>query len=361
MTSRFFQQINYSSSTEDSDAELEALQLGENDHAVCITGSGARTLDLLLASPASISSVDFCAPQNHLLRLKMAAYASLDYDAFAELMGLTDAPISESIVSEVVNSLGSESRQYWNEHRHLLKKGVLYCGTWEKLLRLMSKTTWLRRRHVDALLNAPDVESQKAHWKKHWSGKFFRTYLRVLSNRFMWTSIIREPGARLIPPDFDVADYLYNCLEKMASHSLLRENPYANLLFLGRYSNSCKLPRHLRAENFDRVASQIDRIEVFTQSLEKFLGSHERRFDAFSLSDFSSYAPRDAYENTWHEIVRKANDNAKFCERFFLVKRNLDIEQRVRNRSLEFRLQERDHTCLYTFHAGNLISTIHRF
>lgn len=357
--SKFFQQINYSSSTEDSAAECLALNLTPSDHVVCITGSGSRTLDLLLQRPAKIDSVDFNLAQNCLFRLKIAAYQVLEYPDFCTFLGLEEFVSSsrmsrQSIYASLAPQLSSETRAFWDQKTSLIDRGILYCGTWEKLLRVLSKTTVLRRRKVDQLLNAESLSEQISCWEQHWSGFFFKTYLKLLSNRFLWTNIVREPGARLIPPEFDVAGYLHRRLEMMAKHSMMRENPYANLLFHGRYQPGCELPPHLQEGNFEIIKEQIHRVQIIDEDIESFLTRHTSQFDAYSLSDFSSYAPLDTYQAVWKAVGKSAKSSARFCERQFLVKRELSQECLERDGDLEQRLEELDHTCLYSFSAGSV-------
>ena len=368
MSGRFFTQINYSAANEDSSSELSALKLTNTDKVVCITGSGARPLDLLAADPQTIFSVDFNHAQNHLLNLKIAAFQSLEYDEFARFIGLNTAARPSCVFEKVLENLDSDSHAFWDQNQKLIERGLLYCGTWERLLCWISKGTVLRRRHVDGLLNASDLEAQKAYWQKHWSGFFFKTFLRVAFNRFLWTSIIREPGAKLIPKDLDAAAYLYRCIEKMAHHSLLRENPYANLLFHGRYKSGCQLPYHLQEENFSTIKSRVSSIKVVTAPLNEFLAKHPNQIDAFSLSDFSSYAPNDLYHSIWNNVVTSAKSNARFCERFFMVKMDELLKQTANRRQIEpweSRLSEdynlmqalgdTDHTCIYSFRAGTIL------
>ena len=87
----FFETVNYSSSNEDSRSEIRALQLISQDSVLCITGSGARTLDLLIANPAKVVSLDFNPCQNFLLELKIAAMHELDYEEFLEFLGVNNS------------------------------------------------------------------------------------------------------------------------------------------------------------------------------------------------------------------------------------------------------------------------------
>jgi hypothetical protein len=84
-----------------------------------------------------------------------------------------------------------------------------------------------------------------------------------------------------------------------------------------------------------------------------------RKFDAFSLSNFSSYTTEDDYRQTWEKIVIKAKHGARFCERQFLVYRTLEQyvagESLDRDQEMETLFELTDSTLFYKF----LIGTIH--
>ena len=88
----FFETINYSSVNEDSNSEFKALNINKNDTVLCITGSGARILDLLIKDPKEIVAVDFNPCQNFLLELKIAAIQKLEYEDFLRFIGIMPCP-----------------------------------------------------------------------------------------------------------------------------------------------------------------------------------------------------------------------------------------------------------------------------
>ena len=362
----FFTKINYSASNEDGAAELDVLRVEPSDRVFCITGSGARTLDLLTGDPSEIVSIDFNKSQNFLLQFKMAAYHLASYREFSQLLGLVECNARLDLFRKVEQHLDNESAEFWRSRRKLIERGVLYCGSWERWQRRMASAGIFRRRQIRKLWNAPDLQTQGLIWKQHWSGRFMKGFIAIISNRFLWERIIREPGARLIPQNFDVANYIKECLDRMVSHSLLRSNPWANLLFFGRYLDECHLPPHLSEKNFGSIRDRLNRITIVNDSINRWLTANEVEFNAFSLSDFSSYADANAYQAVWEAVVRRAATNAKFCERFFLVPRG-SIESKLdpnQAESWQCRLTEslhqsqkmaqRDHTGLYSFRIGTV-------
>jgi S-adenosylmethionine-diacylglycerol 3-amino-3-carboxypropyl transferase len=354
MKEDFFSKIVYSSSNEDSESERLALQLNNEDSVLCITGSGARSLDLLVDSPKEIVSIDFNPAQNFLLELKIAAFKTLSYDELLEFLGVRSSEDRIILFDKIKKHLSTNALDFWQKRMKLIKDGVLYCGTWERLLNKMLKFAYFRRKKIKALLEATTIEEQQRIWKSKWDTFSWRLFIGVLSNRFLWVKIIREPGAKLIPKDFNVKQYMLDRIEYMAMNFKLSENHYANLLFNGSYMESCILPHHLRPENFDVVRENIERIEIVTASLLDYLPKNKGRFSKFSLSDFSSYAPPEIYHSIWENVIFSAKSGAVFCERYFLVKRNPEKQFTVLQKDLELEISvaKKDISAIYTFGIG---------
>ena len=84
----FATSLNFTSSNEDGRTELAALALSPDDRVLCLTASGTRPLDLLLGDPGDILAIDINPAQNHLLRLKIAAFKTLSDDELYAYLGL---------------------------------------------------------------------------------------------------------------------------------------------------------------------------------------------------------------------------------------------------------------------------------
>ena len=353
----FFEKINYSASNEDGNSEREALQIRDSDVLLCITGSGARTLDLLIDCPSKIYSIDFNPTQNYLLQLKMATYQALEYQEFCEFLGIYPSYGRMELFQKIIPFLGEKTLDFWRNNLSKIRSGVLYEGTWEKLLNGMRKMAIFRKRTIVRLFDANTLEEQRRIWENEWDNSAWRTFMKLLCNRFLWEKIIREPGAKLIPMDFSMHEYLLEKIDHLAKNFLLRENHFANLIFLGKYAEGCILPPHLQKDHFETVKNNLGKITLVIDSLEVFLKSHSCDIDAFSLSDFSSYAPENMYHDIWEKVIQAASQNARFCERQFLVKREPQkiFDAIKRNREKELNLEQIDNTAIYTFCVGQII------
>lgn len=356
MPVHFFNRIIYSAANEDSTSERKALELHNNDVVLCITGSGARPLDLLVDQPQKIVSVDFNAHQNHLLQLKIAGYKALDYSEFIQFIGLVACSDRHYFYKKLNPFLPLDSRQYWDAKTPLIQKGVLYCGQWEKWLKRLAWVARLRGSKLHQLLACNTIGKQKEYWQQHWSDTTWRRMVQIVSNRFAWKYLLREPGAFLIHGEFSIWQYLYQRLEHLGTHFLISKNAFAQLLFCGRYLAGAELPVHLRKEYFDTIKARVTTIEIVHQPLCDYLETTSEKISAFSLSDFSSYAPDDDYLRTWSAVIKAAAPGARFCERQFLVIQHPEnhFPQIQRNTELEQLLEQTDETFVYTFCAGKL-------
>jgi S-adenosylmethionine-diacylglycerol 3-amino-3-carboxypropyl transferase len=356
----FLKTVNYSSSNEDSLSEIRALRIRDTDTVLCITGGGARPLDLLSESPGKIVSIDMNPCQNHLLELKIAAIRALPYTELLEFLGVYAACNRLETYGWIRGSLTGPAREFWDSHPSAVRRGVLYQGRWEQYFR---KLAWcvgcMRPRLRDRLFRCTGVPDQARLWNDEWNDAVWRGFLRILSLRPVWRIAFGDPGFYLhVPGSFSIHAYLTERFTGAFSRVLASDSPFARLLFFGRYEAERGLPLYLRRERIDAIRANLPRVDIVTGSLSDYLGScPDNRIDKFSLSDFSSYTDVSEYDAVWKGIVRCAKPEAVACERQFLVKREPPAGVRpfiVRDERLERELSESDNSIFYTFVVASI-------
>ncbi|RUR17838.1 DUF3419 family protein [Legionella sp. km535] len=354
----FFDQIIYSSANEDPRSELEGLKLNETDHVLCITGSGARPLDLLSQADCQITAVDFNAKQNYLLELKMAVINHLDYESMLDFIGVNPCRHRDELYAKIKKDLSREAADFWQNQFSLIQSGVIYQGVWEHYMRQIGSIVALQKKTLAKLFSCTSLEDQKRIWNDEWKSRFWSLIIYITGRRFIWKYILKEPGIAFVPRDFDISAYLHNRFDHIAGTQLFATNPYLNLIFLGQYHSDC-LPIHLQEEHFRQLKQRLGRIVIKNCSLEQILSESPNTFTAFSVSDFSSYANRNSYDVIWKHIIQAAQNNARFVERSFLVKYDLSEEAASHimiNQPLSQKLTEHDHSFIYDIRCG----TIHK-
>ncbi|WP_131783717.1 DUF3419 family protein [Legionella gresilensis] len=350
--------LGYSSCNEDANSEIVTLNIQATDTVLCITGSGARVLDLLTQSPSKIIAIDNNKAQQYLLKLKVAAITGLSYSEFAHFLGLLPCRNRLKTYYQIRCLLTKDSQIFWDKHKQKIKRGILYQGNWEQHFKRNAQLSGLvRRKKHNKLLTFNELTAQVQFWQQKWDSVFWRLLLKLSANRFVWRFILRDPGFYAhVPSDFNIYRYIKSCLDKASTLFLFNQSHFAQLLFKGTWDN-LYLPLHLQQQYYETLKSKIDSIEYIDQDLLDALASlPTHSVDKFSLSDFGSYTSEDKYYQTWHALTRVAKPNAIVCERQFLVKRNiLETPYLKRNRQLELQLQETDQSIFYSFIIANLL------
>lgn len=360
MTSAFFQKINYSAANEDGASERKALAPHlSGGQAICISGSGARALELLIDQPERLVSIDFNATQSHLLELKTAAIKQMEHEEFLAFIGVTP---SERRLQDYVllkPNLSSEARGFWDQHANSIGSGVVYCGSWEYYLGAMATLANLSRgRLVTQLLNCHSIDDQRTFWNSKWKNATWNWSLKLLGVRAIWKYVIREPGIDRVPKSLSISETIKRRFDRAAQNILIRECAFAWLMFRGRYCPNEALPCHLEKQNFQTIKNSLESLEIETGAIDHYLAQSSDSFSAFSVSDFGSYAPPSVYTNIWKSIhARCAASGASVCEREFLVPQSPELIEGIsitRDAALEATLGKEDRAIVYDFIVARL-------
>ncbi|MES2288131.1 MAG: DUF3419 family protein [Pseudomonadota bacterium] len=345
--------IWYAASNEDGRSETRALEPGGRT-ILSITASGSRTFDLLLADPAHIVSIDQNPAQTAFAELLAAGYRTLDYRQFAAFTGLDNDQYAREVLFErIVKNLSPATRTFWSNNRRAIGAGLIYAGKWEGFLRTIHGLAGSRRRGIAArLMAAETVEEQYSLWRSEWTDRQWRGFLKLLSMRFLWRYVAREPGIAFVARDFDISAYVAARFDHAARTQLFRESPFAWLMMTGSYPDDVR-PPYLSEAGFDAIKNRIDRVEFVTAPVQDYLrGTDAGRFDAVSLSDYSSYCDVDVQRGLWRDLARAMPRGGRVCERKFFNKSGTGLPGEfgfVRDLELEEMLFQQDRAYFYSF------------
>lgn len=346
--------IFFSSELEDTASEARALAIGAQTSLVCLTASGSRVLELLLEGPRRALAIDWNPAQNALAELKIAGIRQLEREPYLRFIGVFDADDRLETYALLRPSLSDAARGYWDVRRKIVAGGIQYCGIYERCFRICGALgrTFMKRDR-ERLFTAPDVATQHRIWRERWARGGFKLFLGLVASRTAWR-IAGDPGVKYIPRSVSPAAYFLERLDRAAATALLRDCPAAWLLFYGRYRAEGPLPRHMQPGAFARLKSLLPRLELRTISLDAFLDTPDAAaFDAWSLSDFSSYTTPAQHAAIWRKLARIAPPGAAVCERRFLVKLQPEgIEPMKLDRALAAELDSADRSFVYDFNVA---------
>ena len=343
--------IWYSACNEDTASEIAALQ-PKGKRVLCITASGSRAFDLLLADPAEVVAIDQNPAQTAVAELFAAAYRQLDYPDFCRLAGLRDDPQRVTRLDALLPALSEQNRAFWLRNRAAVGEGLLYCGRWESFLQRFKHWAGARRRKLaERLLATKDPAEQWALWRSEWDDWQWRLFLRALAVRPLWRYGLREPGIAFVPRNFDMAGYARARFDHAAQNLHLAKLPFAWLLLTGAYPETV-VPPYLSEAGHGLIRERLDRLQLRSASLQDAIAAPGAGFDAASLSDYSSYCDVTVQRIVWRDLARGLRPGARVCERKFFNKTGLELPEEFgfsRDSALERQLNDRDGAWFYSF------------
>jgi S-adenosylmethionine-diacylglycerol 3-amino-3-carboxypropyl transferase len=354
----------YTACDEDSWSELRGLDIAPDDDVLSITGSGCRSLNLLLAGPRRLVSYDVNPLQSHLLELKVAAIRRLSHREFGEFIGLHPGTGRRATWHAIRGELSDDARGFWDLNEHVIERGVLYSGAHETYYRTVIRpaVATLRRRKLRRLFELETLDEQRRFYHAEWNTWWWRTVLRGALRPWLFKLVLPDPSYYTHPTfeGYDsMADYCLARVEHAFTSSLVRDNHFLALLLLGHYHNDQAVPPYLHPEHYERIRANLPALEIVTgPPLDEWLASiPDGTFDKFSLSDISGWIDEDAFAATLRDVVRTGRDGGRICYRNFAAQRKIPaglLDSIDPLDDLAAELTDSDLAFAYTFQCGVL-------
>lgn len=261
---QFQNEYIYAFTWEDPKVDKELLSITSDDCILAITSAGDNVLSYALCKPRRIHAVDLNPAQNHLLELKMAAFASLTYQDTWKLFGLGKHPDFRRLLLEHMSPhLSSQAFQFWIANVSTFTSRV-GCGLYEtggtrhaiRLTRYLCMLAGLRSE-VQRLCNCETIRDQRTIWYKGLRRILLNRILHwavICHSTFLWKALgvppaqrdmivhdyLRKTGSKLATPTAcgqAIWDYMMDTLDPVVDHSLLKdENYFYSLCLNGKYT-----------------------------------------------------------------------------------------------------------------------------
>jgi S-adenosylmethionine-diacylglycerol 3-amino-3-carboxypropyl transferase len=353
--------ILFSSCNEDTGSELRAFGDLVGKRILCITAGGGRVLNLLVGRPEMICAVDLNPVQNYLLELKAAGIRALEHSEYLCFLGVRESESRLEVYSKLRGQLSAGAQSFFDAHPSLIESGVLFEGRLERYFRKISRV--LQFTHalgVNRVFECEDIEQQR-RWLRRLDQPVFRAVAQTCARRAVLRAFSGDPGFhRYVPPEIPLHRVIYSGVIDHFTHHLARDNSLMQLVFYGRFTNETGLPPYLNAATYDRIRDALSRVrlQIRTCTINEALASAgPGAFDAFSLSDISSYLDDAAHDRLFADVLDAARDGAMVCSRSNIHHRPLRLEHEARlerNRELERELAISDHSCVHKFVVGRV-------
>ncbi|KAF9981015.1 hypothetical protein BGZ75_007722 [Mortierella antarctica] len=319
-----FSKIRYSQVWEDTRLLRQGLRLKPNSRVLSIASAGDNAFALLLDDAREVVAIDFSPAQLALCGLKIAAYKTLEYNEFTQLLGFEfdghdiGAEGRVALYQEKVRPAltNEEYRTYWDENLDLIRNRIIHIGRLEKFFGLYRKYV-LPLSHYKSttrtLLDSKDQAKQIKFFDSIWSTWIWRAGARAFFGQMSLGHLGRDPKffehVRL-----DVGAFLLGKISNGIRNIPIWDNYYAEYVFTGQQSGNNGLPDYLVKENYGIIRSRIDRVKLVRADVLKYLESEESgHFDGYNLSDIFEWMSEDLFKSFLTAIHRKGTKDARIC------------------------------------------------
>ena len=308
-----FDIIRYAQCWEDADILLEALNIQPGETCLSIASAGDNALALLTRNPARVIALDLSQAQLECVALRVAAYSHLTHAELLEFMGSRPSSNRKELFRKCVPSLSPKTVSFWETRMTAVEKfGIGGVGKFEHYFRIFKDYVHPLvhpRAITENLLQEKSMASRHEFYKKSWDTWRWRIMLKLFFSRKMMGRHGRDPA---------FFDYVQGSVSDHVAHRTAQaltilspaENPYLQWILTGEQRTA--LPCALRAENFDIIRDNLNRLEWRLQSVEDFVANGEKA-DAFNLSDIFEYMSDHIYTDLYGRLLQSAKSGARLA------------------------------------------------
>lgn len=312
-----FQRLLFAQSFEDPEIDRRALQIQPEHSALCITSGGCNVLALLLDAPARLIALDMNPSQSALLQLKIEGIRGLGYEEYLELLGVRASGRRLELYRRL------PPIPFWDAHPEFIERGVLGTGRFEQYLWHFRRLLRLcqGRRRIDGLLTPRDRVGRERFYNHVWDTVQWRAFFRCFFSRTVLGAGGLDPKCfTFVTEEEDFGNVFLRRTRHALVEMPVHENYFVEYILSGTYHRS--FPPYLLPENFARLRSLVDRVEVVTDEVECFLASlPNNTLDRINFSNIFEWMGDRAYERLLHEVVRVCRPGARLTYRNLLVRR----------------------------------------
>ncbi|HEX2780316.1 MAG TPA: DUF3419 family protein [Gemmatimonadaceae bacterium] len=306
--------LRYAQCWEDADVLLDALEPGPGDVCLSIASAGDNTLSLLARGVERVVAVDLNPAQLAAVALRVAAYRELSHAELLELMGSRASTRRRALYDRCRPLLDRAAREFWDARRDAIDAGIGAAGKFERYFAIFRE--WVLplvhgRSTVDALLEPRDRDGRERFFAERWDSRRWRLLFRIFFSETVLGRLGRDP-AFFRYAETSVADHLMGRVR----HALVElepwKNPYLHWILHGTHGDA--LPYALRAEQFEAIRANLDRLEVHGVSIEALISSGElERVNRVNFSNIFEYMSSDAHRALLEGVLAVARPGARMA------------------------------------------------
>jgi len=326
--------FDYGISQEDAVTELNGLNLQSGDSLLCICSGGEIPLSLLALKDIKVKAIDISPHQLRLSQLKMLAVLNLEPNEAAKFLGFTKCSSENrrKYFTKISNYMSKDELQYWREKIHLIEKGIVAAGRFEKHIRRFNKIG-LKIVGKNNLLHLCEIDS-RGEREKFFDNKIKSVFLKAIFQIAFHPSIYKnngiDPKGLTHQSKTDMATRFYNKFRHFCTYNYPAENYFLQYTFLNELVYTEAFPAYLTEEGALALRKRNTNISYYCGTYNQALQTDSREvFNKFHISNVGDWMEELEFDKLLKGIVAKAQNPSKIIQRF--LHKRYDVPKELEN------------------------------
>ncbi|MGB0177127.1 MAG: DUF3419 family protein [Owenweeksia sp.] len=311
--------LRYSNCWEDADLLLRSLNPEKKAVVLSIGSAGDNSFSLLSSGAEKVVCLDINTTQLALIRLKKAAFRTLEYEEFLQFLGfVSGGPVKHW--EKVKKALDAEDRQFWEQRITWLKVGIIHQGKFEKFLQIFSRRVLPMihsRKYIRGLFDPKSGTLQEQFYYHCWNNLRWRFFTRIFFSRSL-LGAARDPQF-LKQVEGSVGKQIKRRIDRHLSNSACQHNGFLHYMLKGTFEDN--LPHYARSENFESIRNNLDALQTMEGSLEDL----ESRpvYTHANLSNIFEYQNKTTFKENIEKLQQVLLPGARLAYWNLLVTREI--------------------------------------
>jgi len=304
-----FNAVRYANCWEDADILMTAMQ-PTGRKCLSIGSAGDNSFSLLAEGAEHVTIAEMNPAQVACIKLRIAAYKTLSHHEFLILLGELDGD-RLALYQQCKRELDDTTIAYWEHFSEHIEQGFGRVGKFEhyfKLFRTKALPLVHSKKKIAHLLEHRTRDQREAFYHKKWNTWRWRLLFKIFFSRFTMGRLGRDP-AFFKYVEGSVADRILTRVRHALVELDPSQNPYLHWILTGRYGDY--LPHALRKENFDKIRTNLHRINIISGTLESALEGNQ--YDAYNLSDIFEYMSEENTQSLLEDIHAHSSQGARIA------------------------------------------------
>lgn len=289
-----FDTVRYAMCWEDPVLLAEGLRPHPQGHYLSIGSAGDNALALFAAGAGRVTVAELNPAQIACIKLRQAAWLTLDHSGLLELLGLRDSTRRVDLYTACRPAMDQATRGFWDNHPCWQDAGPVHAGKFENYFRLFRQRVLPlahNRQIIDHLLMPREPAGRREFYHARWNTWRWRALFQVFFSRTVMGALGRDPEFfRYV--EGSVADRILD----RTRHALVELDPSANpwlrMILTGSFGNH--LPPAFAPAAFTpiREALAAGRLTIHHGPIEDIRDLPP--VDGFNLSDIFEYMSEES-------------------------------------------------------------------